>query len=267
MKEYYKIKEISELYGIGTDSLRYYEKLGILSPRRGTNGYRLYGMREIYRLNVIKDLRQLGFSMQRIKDYLENKNVRATMELIDCGLRALTQKIAELQSIAQSLANRAEEMRTFETVSAGHIELRTCPVRHCVRLEVDATQDEEIDFALNILNKKFEHKLYLVNNYQIGASQRLELLKKEGYGHFQSVFYILPTEDYDCDFTLPAGRYLSQHYRGDYENATECLQSMLAYAEAHDLALAGELFELYKIDIHETNDCAEFLTEIQIRTI
>ena len=38
MKQYYTIGEISKIYQIGTDSLRYYEKLGILSPRRGANG-------------------------------------------------------------------------------------------------------------------------------------------------------------------------------------------------------------------------------------
>ena len=37
MKQYYTIGEISKIYQIGTDSLRYYEKLGILSPRRGAN--------------------------------------------------------------------------------------------------------------------------------------------------------------------------------------------------------------------------------------
>ena len=37
MKDYYKINEIARLYGIGVDSLRYYEKLGILKPRRDTN--------------------------------------------------------------------------------------------------------------------------------------------------------------------------------------------------------------------------------------
>ena len=42
MKDYYKINEIAKLYGIGVDSLRYYERLGILKPRRDTNGYRLY---------------------------------------------------------------------------------------------------------------------------------------------------------------------------------------------------------------------------------
>ena len=47
MKDYYKINEISKLYGIGVDSLRYYEKLGILRPRRDTNGYRLYDLKDM----------------------------------------------------------------------------------------------------------------------------------------------------------------------------------------------------------------------------
>ena len=37
MKHYYRIGEISRLYGVGPDSLRYYEELGILKPHRGEN--------------------------------------------------------------------------------------------------------------------------------------------------------------------------------------------------------------------------------------
>ena len=40
MKTYYKINEISKLYNIGQDSLRYYEELGILHPMRDKNNYR-----------------------------------------------------------------------------------------------------------------------------------------------------------------------------------------------------------------------------------
>ena len=54
MKNYYKINEISKLYGIGVDSLRYYERLGILRPRRDVNGYRLYSLKEMYKLDVYK---------------------------------------------------------------------------------------------------------------------------------------------------------------------------------------------------------------------
>ena len=71
MKDYYKINEIARLYGIGPDSLRYYERLGLLSPRRDTNGYRLYNLKDMYKLTVIRDLRKLDFSMAQIREFLE----------------------------------------------------------------------------------------------------------------------------------------------------------------------------------------------------
>ena len=65
MGKYFKIGEISRMYHIGTDSLRYYEKLGILKPKRGENQYRLYRTEDIWRLNVIRELRELGFSLEK----------------------------------------------------------------------------------------------------------------------------------------------------------------------------------------------------------
>ena len=47
MKEYYKIGEISKLYSIGTDSLGYYEEIGILKPKRDDNGYRMYSINAV----------------------------------------------------------------------------------------------------------------------------------------------------------------------------------------------------------------------------
>ena len=66
MKQFYKIGEISKLYQIGPDSLRYYEELGLLNPTRGENGYRMYGLNDLWRLNVIRDLRKLNFPMEKI---------------------------------------------------------------------------------------------------------------------------------------------------------------------------------------------------------
>ena len=38
MKDSYTIHEIAALYGVGPDALRYYEKLGLIKPRRAQNG-------------------------------------------------------------------------------------------------------------------------------------------------------------------------------------------------------------------------------------
>ena len=60
MKDYYKINEIARLYGIGVDSLRYYEKLGILKPRRDTNGYRLYNLKDSRFISLPKTSKAAG---------------------------------------------------------------------------------------------------------------------------------------------------------------------------------------------------------------
>jgi len=107
MKNYYKINEISNLYNIGKDSLRYYEEIGILNPERDSNGYRLYSIQDIWKLNIIKDLRNLNFPMDVIKEYLDNKTVDNTLDILNEELDIIDKKMEQLicrkiQSIPES---------------------------------------------------------------------------------------------------------------------------------------------------------------------
>ena len=52
MKKYYKINEIAKLYNIKTDSLRYYEEVGLICPMRSKSNYRLYTLNDIYILKT-----------------------------------------------------------------------------------------------------------------------------------------------------------------------------------------------------------------------
>ena len=107
MKDFYKISEISRLYGVGPDSLRYYERLGLLRPRRDEdNGYRLYSLRDIYKLSVIRDLRTLGLSMIQIKEYLDGQSVESTLALLEREEDLLSRQIHQLQARRETLARR-----------------------------------------------------------------------------------------------------------------------------------------------------------------
>ena len=65
--EYYKIGEVSELFHIGVDSIRYYEKVGLLHPvRSAENHYRLYSLFDIRTFNTIRVVLYLGFSTEEI---------------------------------------------------------------------------------------------------------------------------------------------------------------------------------------------------------
>jgi DNA-binding transcriptional MerR regulator len=265
MKDHYRIKEISQLYGIGPDSLRYYEEIGILSPKRGENGYRQYGMSDVYRLNVIKDLRQLGFSMQRIKEYLDDKNVASTLALLREEESVVREEIGKLRAKRATIRSRLEEIRSYAAIRAGEIAVVSYPDRRCVRQNADLVKSEEIDFALNRLHRRFEHRAYTFGSYMIGASMDLRDIRRGVLGLFRSVFFILDREDAEGDSVIPGGKYLSLHYRGGYDQSAEGTRWMVEFADRSGFALSDEILELYKIDVHESNDKSEFLTELQAR--
>ncbi len=69
----YTINKLAKLAGISTRTLRYYDELELLSPvRMSANGYRIYGQKEIDRLQQILFYRELGVPLDEIKRILSN---------------------------------------------------------------------------------------------------------------------------------------------------------------------------------------------------
>jgi DNA-binding transcriptional MerR regulator len=65
----YTVQKLAQLAGVSTRTLRYYDEIGILKPARiNSSGYRIYGQREVDRLQQILFLRELGVGLESIKD-------------------------------------------------------------------------------------------------------------------------------------------------------------------------------------------------------
>ena len=124
MSTFYKIGEIAALYGISTDILRYYEELGILVPRRAPNGYRVYRTEDLWCLNVIRDLRELGFSMDQIRSYIENRSIGSTLELFQKEMHVIDQQIARLNSLRDNIITRRETITQAGKLVLGRIVLK-----------------------------------------------------------------------------------------------------------------------------------------------
>lgn len=265
MKDYYKINEISKLYGIGVDSLRYYERIGVLKPRRDVNGYRLYSLKDIYKLNIIRDLRQLDFSMKQIKEYLDHQSVDNTLTLLQEEQELIQRQLKKLRAKERIIRNRIISLTTASPIPAGVFTVKTFPARPCLQLNAHITRDEEMDFAIKKLHQKHEPKIHDFGNQSIGASVSVEDLNKGIAGVFHSVFFILKQEAREYDFILPAGQYLSCFYRGDYLQSPARIREVLSFAKETGRRILGDPFEIYKIDNRDTMLAEEFLTEIQVR--
>jgi len=267
MKKYYKINEISKLYNIGKDSIRYYEKLGILKPRRDTNGYRLYSLKEMYKLNMIRDLRSLDFSMEQIKEYLDNQCLANTLEMLNQEKSYIQKQQRILELRERRINERIVDLNQSLQVQTNQMTIQTTDNRYCVQLSEHITRDEEVDFLMKKLEQKHEEKIRDFGNQTIGAFYHMEDVISGSANVYESIFFVLDAPADDFDFLLPEGQYLSYFYRGIYDQNKRCCQKILKYAKENNLKNDGKLFEFYHIDNRDTIDEKEFLTEIQLRLL
>lgn len=266
MRDQYKITEIASLYGLCTDTLRYYEEQGLLHPLRDpVNGYRLYGFQDICNLNVIRSLRQLGLSTAQIGEYLRSRTVDSTLELLDQEDALLTAQIRQLTQARAQVRRQNRELRRSRRQPVGVPRLEQLPARPCFLLKEDVILENEIDFLLKKLEKKHEDVLHVIGTQQMGAAVNGEKLAEGCFTHFSSVFFLGADPDL-CDTVLPAGQYATLFYTGEYDQLEPVYRRLLDFMASQGLAPAAPPMELYPIDAHHTNLHSEYLTQMQVLT-
>lgn len=104
-----QIGEIARQSGFSKDTLRYYEKIGLIhltKKQRGENNYRIYDGRILKELDLIKKLKNVGFTLNEIKDL---KRMGA-LDMISCGTVGPLVK-EKLTKIEAQLAELQEQKR------------------------------------------------------------------------------------------------------------------------------------------------------------
>lgn len=124
MKNRHTIHEVAALLGISTDTIRLYEKEGLVTPLRNPeNGYRYYGSDEIHRIMGIYLYRQLNVSMSEIKSTL---NVSSFPEIS----AQFSEFITTRENRIQKLQNEIEKMRFMKHhLDRLHAGLDTCSLQ------------------------------------------------------------------------------------------------------------------------------------------
>lgn len=78
----YTVQNLGRLAGVSTRTLRYYDEIDILKPAKITqSGYRIYGQAEVNRLQQIMFYKELGFSLESIKEIIATPSFNETKAL------------------------------------------------------------------------------------------------------------------------------------------------------------------------------------------
>lgn len=106
----YRIGELARLAGVTPDTIRYYEKENMMdAPARSAGGFRLYNEADLQRLKFIRHAKQLGLTLEAIRDLLmiridpEHHTCQESKDIVNARLQEIEQRIAELQIMQRSL--------------------------------------------------------------------------------------------------------------------------------------------------------------------
>ena len=105
----YRIREFAELAGVTVKALHHYDRMGLLSPRRTGAGYRVYGERDLERLEQIVALKFLGLPLRQVKSVLEGTEVELAAAL-RAQRKAIEKKQALLARAVCAIAAAEESM-------------------------------------------------------------------------------------------------------------------------------------------------------------
>jgi MerR family mercuric resistance operon transcriptional regulator len=105
------IGRLAKAAGVGVETVRYYQRIGVLpEPARPPGEVRRYGEEDLRRLRFIRSAQAAGFTLGEIKELLDldasDDRARAH-ELARARVAALDEKIAELREARDALANLA----------------------------------------------------------------------------------------------------------------------------------------------------------------
>ena len=104
-----QISEVAKKFGLTTDTLRYYEKEGLIGPvEKGNNGIRNYSEEDIKRIQFVKCMRSAGLEINFLKRYIKlfddgDKTIKERREILVEQRKILKEKIDAMQEAYDKL--------------------------------------------------------------------------------------------------------------------------------------------------------------------
>ena len=268
MRNLLSIGEFSRAAGLTIKALRYYHEIGLLIPERieVDSGYRFYTEHQVDTARAIVVLKQLGFTIQQMKEILAEHADEATL------IEILEQR---KQEIAHKIENQREMLRTLE----GIISKERDAARRMTEsgLQVSKVRTEATTVA------SCRHR----GAYQECGPLFGKLARKYGRHICGKPMLICHDEEYkevDADFEaafpirkggssgkfqireLPAQETLSLMHLGPYNDLQRSYLTLIKYARQQDLQIRSPSFEIYHKGpgVLLRGNPKKYLTEIRI---
>jgi DNA-binding transcriptional MerR regulator len=269
MKKGYRIGEISKIKNIDAQTLRYYDKIGILSPKivDDKNNYRYYSLEQFIDVDRIKFYKILGLSLEEIKKFKDIHNVEEALETLRSQRKQMENKIEKMQAVAKNIENIIETIEGTSEAGEKQIQIKNCGSLYGIIGDCQTSNDWY----------EFETKLLeLTNNYpnysEIGHNHGLSCIHNEKYLHctrnkYMEKIAIPINQRFINDPNVQEyqlGMCIVAYHKGPHHRIKDTFLRIKEYISMKQLQIRGDIIITSIISSFIVNNENEFLNEIKI---
>lgn len=248
-KDRYYIGELAEYFGVSRDTLRWYDRVGIVSPKKDDqNQYRIYTREDFICLDYVMRLRKLNMSLEDIKQMLNDCTIEQAERMMQGQLELLEMKIQEMQDLyAMALDYQRSFSNAIQTM--GRISVEMSP--RFIYMNIDESTKDSLEMFQKLtkvhvprltfvaskedfLDREKRGNLYDYKVRKDFFRQAITLVDDENYADREDfpadIFKVIePRKCVHCIYKIYTGKDFSEFYK------------ITDYIEESKLELAGNV--------------------------
>ncbi|MCT4618378.1 MAG: MerR family transcriptional regulator [Marinisporobacter sp.] len=269
MKKRYRIGEIAKIKNIDAQTLRYYDKMGILSPEivNEKNNYRYYSVEQFIEVDRIKFYKILGLSLEEIKKFKKIDRVEEALETLKLQKKQMEDKIKKMQAVTENIKDIIETIEETSEITENQIEIKNCDAMYGIIGDCQTSNDwYEFEAKLLELTNKYpnyseighNHGLSFIYNEKYLHSAQNKDMKKIAIPIDQGLINDSNVHKYQLGMCIVA------YHKGSRHNIKDTFSRLKEYINVKQLKIRGDIIVTSIISSFIVNNEDEFLYEIKI---
>ncbi len=276
--KYFSINEISKIFGVSKQTLRYYDKIGLLKPGYvdASNNYRYYYYEQFFEMSLIIQLKDLGVSLKEIKEYMQYSKITKLEEVLTVEAKYLDDKINDLKLMQQQIQfvlEKIEKMNSKDIITECYVEYIEERFQYKVEetFEMKDLYNNMRELYTSFINEILEIKgLNKLNRKEVLLTINKNCLLNKDCFKYESIGFLLDLNPREAKLnnglftTIDSNYYAITHHLGGYSTIGKSYNKLIDYIEENNYSIIGSSIEKAIISVAHTRDSNNYITEIQI---
>lgn len=241
------IGQMAELNHVSEQTLRLYDKEGLLVPRcvDPVTGYRYYHIIQSAKLDLIQNMKIYGMTLRQIRSFLDSNNPAALRALLTEQADSIEERIRQLRRSQSAITRTLDNYRRYEAMPRnGEIFLEYIPERRIFRYSCDVNYFDQDESGYEYMLRQMKTNL-VANNMplsyftNIGTIIRREHLVPDALFSNEVFLFVDEDDSSQAMETLPAASYLclcSDEFSMEAAN----VRRLLDYVQTRSCEIAGD---------------------------